>query len=283
MTDSDQLYPATSVLPHLKMAVTYGAPIRHFSVPGDHQPVYFADKSGEFMKFVAEAKRDALPAKLDWVCAETGLGKVRWVETLELGPGVGDAAALPDLNLMTGKGRVRLGVHTSRTFMGPGVSVEKVVEGSAAARMGLKPGDLIFEVDAVPIETLQDLRAALGAKTYEEEVLVKVVRGDEDLLLKGRFPPFKPEPIYPRARPAAHLSLSAEGNTVTVTSRNVRRFRLRLSPRQFDLSKEIVVTVNGKERLREKFAPDLTYLLERYAHDADSGRLFAAEAVIDLK
>ncbi len=282
MTDSDQLYPATSVLPHLKMAVTYGAPIRHFSVPGGHQPVYFADKSGEFTKFVAEAKRDALPAKLDWVCAEPGLGSVRWAEILELGTGVGDAAALPDLNVMTGKGRVRLGVHTSRTFTGPGVSVEKVVEGSAAERMGLKPGDLIFEVDAVPIETLRDLRSALEAKTYEEEVLVKVVRGEEDLLLKGRFPPFKAQPIYPRATPTAHLSLSAEGNIVTVTSRNVRRFKLLLSPRQFDLSKEIVVTVNGTERLRKRLAPDLTYLLQRYAHDAVAGRLFAASTVVDV-
>ncbi|MCZ6573030.1 MAG: PDZ domain-containing protein [Planctomycetota bacterium] len=283
MTDSDQLYPAKSVLPHLKRALEAGAPIRHFSVPGGHELVYFADKSGEFMKFVADAKRESLPAKLEWLCAEPELGEVRWLKILELGPTAGDAAALPDLNVMTEKGRVRLGVHTSRTFMGPGVSVEKVVEGSAAERMGLKPDDLIFEVDAVPIETLQDLRAALGAKTYGEEVLVKVVRGDEDLLLKGRFPPFKPEPIYPRAKPAAHLTLSAEGNTLTVTSRNVRRFKLLLSPRQFDLSKEIVVTVNGKERLRKKFAPDLAYLLHGYVRNADAGRLFAAEAVIDLK
>ncbi|MFQ5845772.1 MAG: PDZ domain-containing protein, partial [Planctomycetota bacterium] len=189
--------------------------------------------------------------------------------------------SLPDVNVMSRPGAVRLGIRADQRFFGPGVRVETVVEESAAEGMGLQDGDVIFELDGVAVRGLGVLRDLLAHKKDGDEITLKVAREQEDLLLEGRFPEFEPRPVYPRELPTAHIFVTATKNTVAVASRNVRRFRLLLSPLQFDLSRELVVRGNGRiHRLTPEAS--LKLLLERYASEADSGRLFAAEAEVDV-
>jgi len=280
MTQDDQLYPATRVMPHLDPAMRAGASIRLVSYEsGGHRPVYFADQRTAFVRFITDTPRDPHPQEIHWWCAEPC--RVAWIEILELGAVAGDAEALPDLNPLRTPGRVRLGFNVDRAHEGPGVLVANVLEDTTAKRIGLLAGDLVVQLDETTIGALPDLIAALGRKRYGEPVQVVVRRGETDVTLTGRIPPFETVPWYVRKDPTARFSLRAEGNRIEITSRHVRRFRLHLAPGLFEAG-PVEVRVNGRRVEAVLEAVSLPALLRDYAALADSGRLFTRVLQVSL-
>jgi serine protease Do len=69
-----------------------------------------------------------------------------------------------------------------------GVVVADVVPGSAAARAGLAPGDVIDAFDGRPIDSLQGLSAALFLHPVEEPVILQILRGEQRIRLEVRAP-----------------------------------------------------------------------------------------------
>lgn len=57
--------------------------------------------------------------------------------------------------------------------------IAEVPEGSAAADAGLTAGDVIIKIDTIEIESVGDLRRAMGQKNPGDKALIVVQRGDE--------------------------------------------------------------------------------------------------------
>ncbi|MEE8104116.1 MAG: PDZ domain-containing protein [Planctomycetota bacterium] len=283
MTQDDQLYPARRVLPHLLAVIEEGARMHIVQYPtGGHRPVYWAEQLAAFVNFIASTEREALPDRIDWFCAEPALGRIGWIEVEEIGAAEGDAAAVEDLNVESRPGRVLLGVSVDQAFAGPGVRIANVTRDSLASEMKLEAGDVVVSLRGNDIKDLGDLRRALAATTFGDEMRLRVRRGDRELTPAIKIPPFQARPVYLRGKPTARISAEIENNRIEIVSRNVRRLRLRFAPRHIDFDAEVVVIVNGTERLRQKLTPDLEQLVRGYAADADAGRLFAAETRIEL-
>ncbi|HWT22340.1 MAG TPA: trypsin-like peptidase domain-containing protein [Solirubrobacteraceae bacterium] len=60
-----------------------------------------------------------------------------------------------------------------------GVEVVEVVEGSPAARAGLRPEDLVVAVEEAPVHGVDDLQRLMTAERIDREVVVEVVRDGE--------------------------------------------------------------------------------------------------------
>ncbi len=281
MTSDDQLYPAGAVLPHLAPALALGAKMHIVNYPtGGHQPVYFKEQTGAFMRFLADTPRDPSPMDLEWRCADPKIGRYRWVEVLEIGATEGDAAAATDINVMSTPSRVRLGIQIDRNFA-EAVRITLVVEKSVAAAMGIEQGDFLVALDGRQTPNIQALRIVLAAKKYGDEVTATVKRGLEELALKGRFPEFKPSPYYKRGKPTARITVTVEDQIIHVTSRNVKKFKLYLPPILFGAG-PVTVKVNGREAKTTITQVALKDVLVRYAADADARRLATREAVVEV-
>jgi S1-C subfamily serine protease len=61
------------------------------------------------------------------------------------------------------------------------VEVVEVVDGSPAATAGLRPEDLIVEVNGVPIDGVNDLQRLMAGELIGREVTARVVRGGREL------------------------------------------------------------------------------------------------------
>ena len=60
-----------------------------------------------------------------------------------------------------------------------GVEIVEVFDGSPAARAGLRPEDLILDIDGIPIRTAGDLQAVMVGEAIGRSITLRVARGGE--------------------------------------------------------------------------------------------------------
>ncbi len=164
----------------------------------------FPTRSGSATRFVENViQTDAAlnPGNSGGALAD-GNGRVVGVNTAVAGVGLGLAVPINETTrkivgaLMT-DGRFRrayIGIAGGPRPLPPrlaaslgrssGVEVVQVVEGSPAAQAGLRPEDLIVTVDAVPIESVDDLQRLMTAERIGARVAATVVRQGRPLELK---------------------------------------------------------------------------------------------------
>jgi serine protease Do len=79
--------------------------------------------------------------------------------------------------------RGHLGVIPGRS-KGDGVLVQNVGSGSAAQISGIKSGDVVVRVDDDVINNTDDLKEAISMRKVDEEIVIRVKRGDEEIDIK---------------------------------------------------------------------------------------------------
>ena len=127
-----------------------------------------------------------------------GNGRLVGVNTAVAGVGLGLAVPINDVTrriigaLMT-EGRFRrayIGIAGGprplppRFGRGTAVEVVQVVEGSPAAQAGLRPEDLIVEIDGAAIESVDDLQRLMTAERIGARIAARVVRQGSPLELE---------------------------------------------------------------------------------------------------
>ena len=120
---------------------------------------------------------------------------------------------IPEFDLRIYTQRARLGISGDELTpqlaeyfgvkQGKGVLVCEVVSGSAAARAGLKAGDVIVRVDDEEVGSVGELRRALGAERESQEVMLTIVRDRKEQTLKVE--PEEPQRFSPRRTARAEI------------------------------------------------------------------------------
>jgi S1-C subfamily serine protease len=72
----------------------------------------------------------------------------------------------------------QLGINTQE-----GVLIFDVPEGSAAAKAGVQPGDVLLEIDGAKVDSVEDLYTALREKKPGDQVTLKVLRDGQETTL----------------------------------------------------------------------------------------------------
>ncbi|HEY7465534.1 MAG TPA: trypsin-like peptidase domain-containing protein, partial [Dehalococcoidia bacterium] len=72
----------------------------------------------------------------------------------------------------------QLGINTQE-----GVLIFDVPEGSAAAKAGVQPGDVLLEIDGTKVDSVEDLYTALREKKPGDQVTLKVLRDGQETTL----------------------------------------------------------------------------------------------------
>ena len=132
-----------------------------------------------------------------------GRGRVVGVNTAVIGPGIGqdlglavpvNATTTQILHALRTEGCVRrayLGIAGGARPLPPraaqstgrtqGLEVVSVVAGSPAAAGGLRPEDVILDVDGDAVTAVGDLQRLMGAERIARRITVRVLRGDRQL------------------------------------------------------------------------------------------------------
>lgn len=280
MTQEDSLYPSRSVLPHITAAIQYGANIHVISYPNiNHQPLYFNDQTTTIVNFIKNTKRLS-EQRVQWLTAEDQAGTVQWLEIMETGSGSGDGAELPDVNMMTTPGRVRMGVQLSPPQAGEPVRIVEVVDGSAASASGIQGGDVVVRFDGQAVGDVGQFRRLLRSKRFGDAFTTAVKRGDKVLELSGSFPEFRPRPVYRRDQPTCYVDVLFNEDSMAVASRGIRKMKVWL-PLDWSDRDEITVERNGTTSQVKVQRLDAREFLARFAQSGDRTAARFAYVVIE--
>lgn len=279
----DPMYPTSTVDPYIARMKDAGVDLLYKPQPNaGHDTSWWPALKDEFEKFVTDHPRNPLPDRLSWEAGAPFVpARVHWLVIDRLAPSPGDVASLPDVNRMSTRPAPDFGIRSS------GTRINRVVKGSNAEQVGLKGGDVVRTLNNQPIPDGADVAEMLRAFPTGRPVILGVSRGGESVRVTGRFAPTvlpgEAERMFPPQGPSGRVDVVRTGNRIDATARGVGAFTLLLSPDQFDLSKPVTVTVNGRPAFEGIVQKNVRTLLKWAARDNDRTMLFAAELPIEIR
>jgi predicted esterase len=282
-TDKDQLYPTSETERFIAMAKSAGANILYRQLEGEHSFSYADSELPHIANWMKSQFRDPFPKKIIWETALPGLGVCHWFAIDEV-TSVEPAAWYRDYNTAFADSTIVIGIVPDDSFAGPGVRVADIADGDyLARRIGLKAGDIILKADAAIINKLDDLAVFKKTLRRGDPVTLIIKRDNSDLILRGKMPAMKNYFLFKREQPSAVARVSHDDNRVEIEASRLGAFKIFVSPQMFDLKKDIVVVVNGKEVFNSPVQPDISYMLRDFMQNRDRQVLYLNEIAIKLK
>lgn len=286
----DRLYPVDSVVPFFQLFVDAGVFLQFTPKPeGEHNMEWWDEERPNVDAFIVSQNRRPLPDRLVWETeSDQRYNRAHWVVITALGSVSGETE-FDDFNqIATAPPSAPLGFNMiGELEAGGGVQLVDIVAGSMAEAAGLQAGDVLVEMNGVPVGNVDALRTAVQTPQDAPGLPVIVQRGGERLSFRlmpvslGEASP--PRQAFPRPEPSGRLQLQRDDNDIGVVTRGVRRYTLLLSPEQFDFTRPVRVTTNGVESFNAMVEPDPATLLRWAGRDRDRTMLFGAELDITVE
>ncbi len=277
----DPLYPVKTVQPYIDHYQSGGVTVEYHPQDAGHNTSWWPEVKDVYERFVHDHPRNPYPDSLTWETADASAhNRAHWLVIDALGHAKGEAASLPDLNDYVGPAAPDFGVRAS------GHRVQRVVAGSNAEKLGLKPGDVLMHLNDETIPMTQDISEALEHVEPGTPITLLVARNNEPVEMSGTYQPqvvkLPARQLFDRSRPWGRVDVSRRGNAVTAATRGVTKFTLLLSPDQFDFEKRVTVVANGTTVFNGRVQKDRAVLMKWAALDNDRTMLFGAEIHVDL-
>ncbi len=287
--ERDTLYPSAAMRPLMDELKTAGADLTWTDLPGAGHDLAALGDRWSAMKAFWDAHPRTPRAALRWQSSvPTWDGRLDWLEILETSADETPVEGLEAVTLPVPppRPRPRLGIRLDSSFAGPGVRIDDVEAGTAAATAGMLVGDVLVEVEGQPIRTAQDLVALrdtldrLGSEGRDGRFVL--MRGEERVEVSARPTVVAsdlevPTPTGPGIGAPAGVAEAkiVSPQRIEVRCRGVRRLRLHLDPAQIALDAPLTVVVNGEIRFEGVPRRGAAYVLNEAWRDGGVPRYHA--------
>lgn len=278
-TDNDGLYPTAIMSKTIEMAIKAGANIQYRQLPGTHSFDYAPTELPLISNFLNRNVRNPIPEKIFWETGSIELGKCKWLEISEILPDE-PAEWHKDYNCALVSDRVSVGFMPKKAIKG--VRVGKVMEKTYAVQIGLKSDDVIIKAGNIDVANIDDLDKAKSLVKRGDQFNITVLRGSDTVELKGTLPAPELYNLFKREVPSAAIKACHYGNKIEVSGSRVGRFKVFISPDQFNINEQIEITFNTIPVFKGMTRPDPEFILTNYLKNRDRKMLPIAQIDINL-
>ena len=285
----DRLYPVNSVVPYLRLFIDAGIEVGFRpQAEAGHDLRWWDAENPNIDRFIDTQIRLPMPDRLVWETeSSTAFNRAHWLVITGLGSVAGETD-FDDFNEITPPApSVPIGFNTLGDVEGgAGVRLIDIGPGSMADLAGVRPGDILVEVNGIAVATMDDLRAAVQAPRDGPGLPLRVEREDRSMPFvlsppdDVQAPP--PRQVFPHPEPSGRVQLVRDDNQIAVVTRGITRYTLLLSPEQFDFTQPFQVSTNEVLSFEGMVEPSPATLLGWAARDRDRTMLFGAELEIEV-
>jgi hypothetical protein len=278
-TESDGLYPTRKMAPTIDMALRAGADILYKSFEGTHD---FDDISSDlpFMfDFLERHPREPSSPEIVWEASGRKFGRCSWFAIDQVGTGM-PARWYRDYNAALTDDRITFGFIPDYEYEGEGIAVGRVIEKSAAEKMGLLAGDIIERGGNMRISTMDDLDDYKSTLRRGGPFGLTVKRGEEYVVLKGQLPEPENYLAFKRDKPSARADVSFAANRINIRASRLRAFRVLVHPDMVNLNESLTIRLNGKIVHEGRMEPDLRFMLDNFLENRDRSLLYIGEIAV---
>jgi membrane-associated protease RseP (regulator of RpoE activity) len=278
----DRLYPAEEVSQFIDEMKKAGAKVTYkIYEKAGHDFSYGETEKPLIMDFFERNPRNPFPAKVVIETADATLGRVHYIRIDRI-EDVGNNSDFSDYNVMFTSKRAVIGVVLDQNYEGPGARIQDISEDSLAAKLRLKPGDVIIKLGGKDVDNVETVRKIMASVRQGDEITICVKRGDKVIPLKGQIEKVKPKPAFSREKISGRIDVSVSQNKVETKVKNVGAYTLFISRDQFNTNEDISVYTNGELSFIGKVKPDLAFTLSQYLQDRDRTMVFWGKVEIEV-
>jgi hypothetical protein len=178
----DPLYPISEVEPFVKHLMTAVTIDYHPQPDAAHNTSWWPQMKDPFEKFVSEHPRDPHPDRLTWETANMVHNRAHWLVIDQLSSQSGDAASLPDLNVMEDSGPNTLFERLKRPgrvdLVRTGNTIQASTNGVSSFTLLLSPDKFDF---SQPIKVVANGRTVFEGRVERNlKTLLKWAARDND-------------------------------------------------------------------------------------------------------
>lgn len=279
-TDIDDLYPDVEMREMNRLAIKAGADINYRTYTGIGHDFDYADREMPVIEdFIENTRRPDFANHVVWYTDSEIRSGCDWLRVF---PDTGKVD-FTDFNMTLADDRISFGFYPDYNYEGNGVRVDKVAGASTLCfNAGMEAGDIFIKLDDYVINNMDDMNEYKKTKQRGDSTNIVILRGNEEMTLKGDFPPVEYYPLFKRDNPTAFAEAQFIGNEFHVTCGNVRTLEILIDPVYVDLTQDVKVFVNGVEKFNDKVGFDKAYMLYYLMQTKDRKHLYANSVIIEL-
>jgi hypothetical protein len=281
-TDKDGLYPSIKMRPTIDKAMAVGANIFYRELEGPHDFVYAETEIPLIKRFLENHPRNPFPNKIIWKTAEKKFGRCHWLAIDKIISGPTEDWHV-DHNVAMVDDRVTIGFMSDDDVEVDGIVIGRVLDKDCLAkRCGLLAGDIIIKGGAMPIMNSDDLSEFKSGLKRGDAVELTVIRGEDQIVLKGSIPEPENYLLFPRNKPSAMAVANYASNRFEIKTSAVGALRILIHPAMVNLNQNIIIKINDNVVYDDKVLPDVEFILRNFLANRDNSLLYVAEIKIEL-
>ncbi|MCF7912022.1 MAG: PDZ domain-containing protein [Candidatus Cloacimonetes bacterium] len=284
-TDEDGLYPAASTRLTMQLALSAGADISYREYWGiGHDWAYSAEDIPLIMTDIGRRSRDSFQPYIYWECLnDLEYNRCDWLEITALDTLAEKNPWQQEYNVKLPETRIAFGFYHDKEFKGDGILVDRVVEGTLAAEMGLHDKDIIIAMDENTITNIDEMGELKQAKQRGDAVSLSVYREGETLLLEGAFPEISYNDALFYDQPSGAVKANYYGNIFDLQTSRVQAVAIYINPEMVNLRIPVQVIINGEKMFEEIVDYDCYIMQECVLQNKDRKAVWVNKLEFEIK
>jgi len=281
-TDLDQLYPAEEMRKVMELAQKAGADLfykEYWDI--GHEFLYAEQEIPIILGDMELHPRNVLRNDIYWETALPEFGKCDWIEIVEIDSTHNPASWHKNHEIELLNKRLSFGFYNDNDYKGNGSKVDNIVDGSAVDEMGIKAGDIIIAMDGQPASDIDELINLRNLKNRGDLFTLTIVRGEEELILNGKFPEAEIYQVFNYDMPSGAVSVKYFANQFHAETSRVGKLAVYIHPDMVNLDIPVTIFVNGLEVFNDIVQIDRDFMLHNFQENLDRKALWVNKLIIE--
>ncbi len=284
-TDLDRLYPTDKMIMIMDLALDAGADLLFKSYNNIPHNFDYAEKElPHTIATMHSNPRQPFSPKLYWETSAQSHNRCDWLiidslDTLSTAANWHQqySTRIPD-------DRLTFGIIHAEDYDGEGVKLKEVYDATPAAVMGLKPQDIIREMDGKIVNNIEELVKIRDSKQRGDEFQLTISRKErEDIItLEGMFPPITYYKVFPETEVSGAIKAEYISNTFRITTSRVSSFSILIHPNMVNMNTPVQIFINSKKVFDDIVEIDRSYLTNDFKQNKDRSALWVNKLYFDL-